>query len=77
LADFKISSPLKPFGQMYRNSVRSIYGKSSVAIAHFVPIRLQTWLPQAILVSDWPILKQELPVVAMFVNGSGQNEHSL
>jgi hypothetical protein len=23
------------------------------------------------------IQKQELPVVAMFVNGSGQNEHSL
>jgi hypothetical protein len=25
--------------------------------AHFVPIHLQTWLPQAILVSDWPIFK--------------------
>jgi len=22
-------------------------------IAHFVPIRLQTWPPQTILVSDW------------------------
>jgi len=29
--------------------------ESSVAIAHFVPIHLQTWPPQAILVSDWPI----------------------
>jgi hypothetical protein len=56
---------------MKRNLVGSIYGKSSVAIAHFVPIRLQTWPPQAILVSDWPILKN------LFVNGSGQNEHSL
>jgi hypothetical protein len=28
----------KPFGQMYRNLVGSIYGKSSVTIAHFVPI---------------------------------------
>jgi hypothetical protein len=33
------SSPLKPFGQMNRNLVGSIYGKSSVVIAHFVPIR--------------------------------------
>jgi hypothetical protein len=33
------SSPLKPFGQMNRNLVESIYGKSSVTIANFVPIR--------------------------------------
>jgi hypothetical protein len=32
------SSPLKPFGQMNQNLVGSIYGKSSVVIAHFVPI---------------------------------------
>jgi hypothetical protein len=57
LADFKNSSPLKPFGQIDRILVGSIYGKSSVAIAYFVPIRLQTWPPQAILVSDWPIFK--------------------
>ena len=34
LADFLDSSPLKPFGQMNRNLVGSIYGKSSVMIAH-------------------------------------------
>jgi hypothetical protein len=34
----KNSSPLKPFSQMNRNLVGSIYGKSSVVIAHFVPI---------------------------------------
>jgi hypothetical protein len=39
LADFKNHSPLKPFGQMDRILVWSIYGKSSVAIAYFVPIR--------------------------------------
>jgi hypothetical protein len=39
LADFKNSSPLKLFGQMYRNLVGSIYGKSSVAIAYVVLIR--------------------------------------
>ena len=33
------SSPLKLFGQMNRNLVGNIYGKSSVVIAHFVPIR--------------------------------------
>jgi hypothetical protein len=38
LADFLDSSPLKPFGQMNWNLVGSIYGKSSVTIAHFVPI---------------------------------------
>ena len=38
LNDFKNYSPLKPFGQMYWNLVGSIYGKSSVVIAYFVPI---------------------------------------
>jgi hypothetical protein len=33
------SSPLQPFGQMNRNLVGSIYGKSSDTIAHFVLIR--------------------------------------
>ena len=31
---------------------------SSMTIAHFVPIGLQTWAPQAILVSDWSISKK-------------------
>jgi hypothetical protein len=31
-------------------------------IAHFVPIRLQTWPPQAILVSDWLISKKSSPL---------------
>jgi hypothetical protein len=38
LADLLDSSHLKPFCQMNRNLVGSIYGKSSVMIAHFVPI---------------------------------------
>jgi hypothetical protein len=49
------SSPLKPLGQMNRKLVGSIYEKSSINIAHFVSIRLQTWPPQAILVSGWSI----------------------
>jgi hypothetical protein len=45
--------------------VGSIYGRSSIKNAHFIPIRYQTWPPQAILVSDlliflksswWPCL---------------------
>jgi hypothetical protein len=48
-------SPLKLLGQMNRNLVGSIPGRSSINIAHFVLIHYQTWLPQAILVSDWPI----------------------
>jgi hypothetical protein len=57
---FLDSSPLKPFGQMNRNLVGTIYGKSSVRIAHFVLIRYQTWPPQTILVSDWLISKKNL-----------------
>jgi hypothetical protein len=33
----------------------SIYGRSSLKSTHFVMIHYQTWPPQAILVSDWPI----------------------
>jgi hypothetical protein len=62
LADLKKSSPLKPLGQMNQHLVGSIYGRFSLKIAYFVPIRNQ---------------KQELPVAAMFVNGSELNEHSL
>jgi hypothetical protein len=34
---------------------------SSINNPHFVPIRLQTWLPQAILISDWLISKESSP----------------
>jgi hypothetical protein len=38
------------------------YGGSSLNITHFVSIHEQTWPPQAILVSDWPIKKQSSPL---------------
>jgi hypothetical protein len=38
IADFFKSSPLKSLGEMNRNLAGSIYGRSSVKIAHFVPI---------------------------------------
>ena len=62
LANFFKSSPLKPLSQMNQNLVGSIYGRSSIKIAHFVPIHLQTWPPQAILVSDWLISKKSSPM---------------
>jgi hypothetical protein len=34
-----------------------VYRRSSIKFAHFVLIRLLTWLRQAILVSDWSISK--------------------
>jgi hypothetical protein len=55
---------------MNRNLVGSILGRSSIKTANLVQIRLQTWPPQAIVVSDWLIS-------AMFVNGSKRNEQSL
>ena len=54
----KKSSPLKTPGQMNRNLIGSIRGRSSIKIANLVPIRQQTWPPQAILISDWLISKK-------------------
>ena len=56
------SSPLKPLGQMNRDLVWSIYGRSAMKIAHLVPIRIQIWQPQAILVSGWLISKKSPPL---------------
>ena len=56
------SSLMKPLGQMNRHFVGSIYGKSSIRIAHFIPIQLQTWPPQEILVSDWSISRKSFPL---------------
>jgi hypothetical protein len=53
---------LKPLGQMNRNLVGSIYGRFSIKIAHFVPIRKKTWPPQGILVSDWLISIKSSPL---------------
>jgi hypothetical protein len=70
---FLIGRFLKLLGQIDRNFV----GRSSIKMALFVPIRLQIWPPQAILVSEkFTNQKQELPVTAIFVNESGQNEQS-
>jgi hypothetical protein len=40
----------------------SIYGRCSIKIAYFVPIRSQKWPPKAILVSYWLISKKSSPL---------------
>jgi hypothetical protein len=42
---------------MNQNLVGSILGRSTIQNANLFPIRLQTWSPHAILVSDWLIYK--------------------
>jgi hypothetical protein len=41
----KKSSPLKPLSKMNRSLIGSFYERSSIKIAHFVLICLQTWPP--------------------------------
>jgi hypothetical protein len=66
-------------GQINRNLVGSNYTRSPIKSAHFGPIRYQTWRPLAMHGFRGEDLleinqsEQELPVVAMFVNGSGLN----
>jgi hypothetical protein len=48
--------------QINRNLVGIIFERSSIKTAHLVPICLQTWPPQAILVSDWLISKKSSPL---------------
>jgi hypothetical protein len=55
-----VNQKQESLGQVIWNLVRSIYGRSSIEIAHFVLIHYQTWLPQAILVLDWSLSKNLL-----------------
>jgi hypothetical protein len=54
----KKSSPLKLLGQIKPNLAGSIYVRSSIKLLHLVPFGQQTWLPRAILFSDWLMLKK-------------------
>ena len=58
----KQSSPLKLLGQMEPNLAGSIYVRSSIKFLHFVLFGQQIWLPRAILVSDWLLLKKSSPL---------------
>jgi hypothetical protein len=46
------------FGKVVSEKKIFILGRSSMKIGNLVPIHLQTWPPQAILVSDWLISKK-------------------
>jgi hypothetical protein len=47
------NDPIKGVGSLAWDNLEVFYyGRSSIKIAHFVPIHLQTWPPKAILVSD-------------------------
>jgi hypothetical protein len=46
---------------MNQNLVGSHHWKV-IYFSHFIPIRLQTWPPHAILVSDWLISKKSSPL---------------
>jgi hypothetical protein len=71
LANFFKSSPLKPLGQMNRNLVGSTYGRSSMKIAHFVPIGLQTWLPPKLGRQHlWNVL-----YVSLFISSRSVSKH--
>jgi hypothetical protein len=50
---------------------------SSIYIAHFVPIHLQTWPAQAILVSDWSISNEKLTIEGRLVPSDGKSSHCL
>ena len=47
---------------MNQHLVGSIYGRPSLKNAHFDPRHLQTWPPQAIVISDWSISKKMFPL---------------
>jgi hypothetical protein len=53
---------------MNQKLVGRILGRSSINITHLVPIRKQTWPPQAILVSDWLISKKIFSSETAFPN---------
>jgi hypothetical protein len=59
---------------MNRSLIGSIYGRSSIGIAHFVLLILSSRGEEFLKSANQ---KQESPVVAMFVNGSGQIEQTL
>ena len=58
----KKSSPLKLLDQIKPNLAGSIYVRSSIKFLRFVPFDQQIWLPRAILVFDWLMLKKSSPL---------------
>ena len=66
----KKSSPLKLLGQLKPNLAGSIYVRSSIKLLHLVPFGQQTWLPRAILFSDWLMLTKIFSSETAWPNGA-------
>ena len=56
------SSPLKLLAQMEPNLAGTIYVRSSIKFHRFVLFGQQIWLPRAILVFDWLMIKKSSPL---------------
>jgi hypothetical protein len=61
---------------MDQDEISTIYRGPPIDASYQVSIHLAKWFQKRRSLKS-ANQKQELPVVAMFVNGSGQNEHSL
>ena len=59
-----------------RDKMSNLYGRPSIDGSYQVSVHLAKWFQRRSFLKQ-ANQKQELPVVAMFVNGSEQNEHSL
>jgi hypothetical protein len=74
------------------NLAGNIYVRSPIMLLHLVPFGQKIWLPRAVLVSDWLMLKnsspekicltvanqkQELLLAAIFVGQTERNEETL
>jgi hypothetical protein len=66
----KKSSPLKLLGQLKPILAGSIYVRSSIKLLHLVPFGQQTWLPRAILFSDWLMLTKIFSSETAWPNGA-------
>jgi hypothetical protein len=55
----------------------NLYRGPSIDASYQVSVHLAQWFQRRRFKKKQANQKQELPVAAMFVNGSGRNEHSL
>jgi len=61
----------------FHSSLRKFNTEPSIGASHQISVHFGKAVSEKIFRNRPMILKQELPVAAMFVNGSKQNEQSL
>jgi hypothetical protein len=59
-----------------QDEISTLYRGPSIDASYQVSVHLAKRFQRRRLKKKWANQKQELPVAAMFVNGSGQNEQS-